>query len=80
VTDPAGAVARWTYDGDGNVLTTTSPNNTVASNVYDAAGNITSSTVPLNGTQNALTGFAYADTAHPGDITTITDPSGNPPC
>jgi hypothetical protein len=40
----------------------------------DSRGNLTSATKPLNATQNATTTLAYGDTAHPGDVTGVTDP------
>jgi RHS repeat-associated protein len=93
IIDPNGNPTTSTFDGDGNVLTTTdplgrttsysynsfdevtqtvSPAGEVSSATYDAQGNILSSSDPTGQTTN----YTYADLAHPGDLTSVTDPDG----
>ncbi|MGL5857281.1 MAG: DUF6531 domain-containing protein, partial [Angustibacter sp.] len=78
-TDGAGNVTAWTYNAlnlptSRTVTDTAGPVTTTFA--YDARGNLTRHVVPLTGTQDATTTFTYGDTAHPGDVTTVTDPRG----
>jgi RHS repeat-associated protein len=68
-TDALGNVTKATYSGTNKVLTTTDPLGHVTTKAYDAKGNLTKVT---RGT--SITSYAYADTNHPGDLTSITDP------
>ncbi len=44
ITDRSGNVTRFTYDGNGNVLTTTDANGNVSSSQYDPTGLLIQST------------------------------------
>jgi uncharacterized protein RhaS with RHS repeats len=45
---------------------------------YDADGNLLSTSRPLTSTGQAATvTLAYGDSAHPGDVTALTDADGN---
>jgi RHS repeat-associated protein len=77
-TDPANHQQSWTYNALNEVLTATDPAGTTTTYAYDTSGNPLGVSTPLTGTsQTATTTYGHADTAHPGDITTITDPNGH---
>jgi RHS repeat-associated protein len=57
------------------VLTTTDPKGVTTTNTYDAKGNLLSTATPI-GTNVAKTTYTYGDSAHPGDVTAVTDPLG----
>jgi RHS repeat-associated protein len=66
----------WTYDGFGEPLTVQDAKLVTTTNTYDTAGNLTSTATPLveqpGQTQTAT--YTHGDAAHPGDVTSITDP------
>ena len=77
VTDPLGRVTTMTYNTFEEPLTVTDPNGTASTYSYDGSGNPLSIARPLAGTTSVqTTSYAYADTAHPGDVTASTDPDG----
>lgn len=72
-TDPLGRNPYYEYDNYGEVTFSSSPLNEVSTYDYDANGNLDTAVDALG----QQTGYAYADPAHPGAATTITDPDGD---
>jgi RHS repeat-associated protein len=66
----------WTYNALGEPLTIQDPKLVTTTNTYGMAGNLTSTATPLveQPGQTQTTTYTYGDTAHPGDVTSITDP------
>lgn len=62
----------YTYDTLDDRTSTTTPAGELYTATYDSAGNLTSTTDAMSET----TTFAHADTAHPGQVTSVTDPDG----
>ncbi len=87
VTDPLNRTTSYTYNSLGEVTSMTEPKtvNGVAvrtTTSYDAAGNMLTHSAPLldaNGvvTATATTTYHHDDPAHPGDVTSVTDPLGH---
>lgn len=82
VTDPLSHVTTNTYDSLNDQLTSTDPNGVTTTNSYDSRGNLlTSSTPLLSATGSTLatrtTIYAHSTSAHPGDLTAVTNPNGN---
>ena len=87
--DALGRTTRATYNGFSQPLTVTDPAGVVRTFTYDTAGNPTSEcaplgTVPAGGTlacadvtvaNQAATTWAYGDSAHPGDVTSVKSPT-----
>lgn len=71
-TDPLGNTTSYTFNSFNEVVTNTSPLDETTIFSYDANGNLTQIVDPLG---NA-TSYDYADAAHPGDLTSSTDPDG----
>lgn len=77
VTDSLNRQTVNTYDNLNDLTTTTDPNNVKTTLTYDANANLLSRSTPLTGTaQTQATTYNYADTAHPGDVTSMVDPDG----
>ncbi len=66
----------WTYNAFGEPLTVQDAKLVTTTNTYDTAGNLTSTATPLveQPGQTQTTTYTHGDTAHPGDVTSITDP------
>jgi RHS repeat-associated protein len=78
VTSPLGRTATTTYNGFEEPLTVTDPAGTTTTYTYDANGNPLTVSRPLAGTSSVrTTTYGYGDPAHPGDVTSSTDPDGN---
>lgn len=85
-TDPLGRTSRFTWSPANDLLSATEPKTygtTAATTTftYDGAGNPTSVSTPLIADSGAVvatktTTYHYDDPAHPGDVTSITDPLG----
>jgi RHS repeat-associated protein len=77
LSDPLGRQTTNTYNSLNEVLTSKDPNGVTTTDTYNVNGNLTSVSRPLNGTtQTQTTTYNYADTAHPGDVTSMVDPDG----
>jgi RHS repeat-associated protein len=86
-TDALGRTTSYTYNALNEITSTTEPKNVngqpiTTSMTYNAAGNLLTKSAPLldaNGatTATATTIYHHDDPAHPGDITSITDPNNN---
>jgi RHS repeat-associated protein len=77
-TDPLSRTSSFTYDSRNDPLTETDPLGVTTTMTYDGHGNLTTASRPLSGTTKvATTTFTYGDSAHPGDVTSITDADGN---
>ncbi|WP_297776494.1 RHS repeat-associated core domain-containing protein [Mycobacterium sp.] len=74
--DPLGNTSTWTYNRFDEPTSATDAMGVTTTNSYDSDGNLLSSAVPLDGGQTATTTYTYGDSAHPGDVTTVTDPRG----
>ena len=76
-TDPLGRTTSITYNTFEEPLTVADPAGTTTSYAYDGIGNLLSVSRPLSGTgATQTTSFAYNDSAHPGDVSALTDPDG----
>ena len=72
--DPLQDTWTYTYDTLNDVQTAQDALNVTTTNVYDASGNLKSSSTPLLGTSLvASSTYTYGDSAHPGDVTSLTD-------
>jgi RHS repeat-associated protein len=77
LTDALGRYISATYDTANDLTSITDNSGVTTTYTYDAKGNLTSSSKPLIGTATvATTGYGY-DPAHPGDMTSMTDPDGH---
>jgi len=68
-----------TYDGLNDLTSSQDPLLVATTYVYDATGNLQSRSTPLVGSspaQSETTVYHYGDGAHPGDVTSVTDPNG----
>lgn len=76
-TDPLNHNESWTYNGFDEPLTHVDRNGVTTTMTYDASGNLLSASTPLNGSPDSrVVTYHYDDTAHPDDITSITDARG----
>ena len=66
-----------TYDSLNDLLTSTDPMGVTTTMTYDGRGNLLSTARPLTGSSEVqTTTYAYEDPAHPGDLTSMTNPDG----
>ena len=75
-TDALNHETIWTYNAFGEPLTVEDAKLVTTTNTYDSAGNLTSTSTPLveQPGQTQTTTYTHGDSAHPGDVTSITDP------
>ena len=71
-TDPLGRTNSYQYNALDEQTSVTSPLGETTHTQYDGAGNLTAVIDALGNTTN----YAYADSTHPGDVTSETDPDG----
>ena len=75
-TDPLNHTTTYTYNAQDRPLTKTDPLNITDTYTYDANSNLLTASRPLTGTSTIQrTTYGY-DPARPGDLTSITDPTG----
>lgn len=74
VTLPDGSTVASKYDALDDLTSTTDPSGATLTRTYDSRGNLTSETAPT-AAGDAVTRYTYAQ-AHPGDVTSVTDPEG----
>jgi RHS repeat-associated protein len=76
-TDALNRTTSFTYDALNDLTSSTDPLNLTTTQSYDANGNLLQTSRPLAGTgQVATTTLTYGDSAHPGDVTAVTDADG----
>ena len=76
--DPMGRQTSATYNSFNEPLTQTDGNGVITTSTFDTHGNLKTVSTPLVGTgTNRVTTYLYQDGAHPGDVTTMTDPDTN---
>jgi RHS repeat-associated protein len=76
-TDPVNRQTSSTYNNLNEPLIVTDPSGIATTRTYDASGNLLTTSRPLNGTQTQSVTYHYADSSHPGDLTSLTDPNGH---
>ncbi len=78
--DPLDKTNNFTYDNLNNVLTATNALGQTSTFTYDTRGNLLTSSVTLTEPtpdEVETTTFTYGDSAHLGDVTSISDPLGH---
>ena len=77
--DPLSRSTSATYNSFGEPLTKEDGAHVTTTYTYNTDGDLTSVSTPLNGTtplQHQVTDYYYADSSHPGDVTSMKDPDG----
>jgi RHS repeat-associated protein len=75
--DPLGRTTSATYNAFNEPLTKEDGNGITTTYTYNSDGDMTSASTPLVGTmplQHQVTDYYHADSAHPGDVTSMKDP------
>lgn len=78
-TDPLTYSSSATYNSFNQPLTVTDRNGVTTTYTYDSAGNLQTVSTPLVGSSPAVSRtvtYNYADTSHPGDVTSMVDERG----
>jgi RHS repeat-associated protein len=78
--DPLGRITGATYNAFNEPLTKTDGNGITTTYTYSAHGDVASVSTPLvpsSPQQYQVTKYFYADSTHPGDVTSMQDPNGN---
>jgi RHS repeat-associated protein len=77
-TDPLGRTTTYAYSSFNEPTSVIDPSGGTSTYSYDANGNLLSISRPLTSTgQVAKVTLTYGDSAHPGDVTAISDADGN---
>ena len=71
-TDPLGRTSYLYYNGFDELTQSISPEGANHTYDYNATGDLVSATDGVG----ATTSYAYGDAAHPGEVTSVTDPDG----
>jgi RHS repeat-associated protein len=77
--DPLGRTTSATYNSFNEPLTNVDGNNVTTTYTYDTSGNLTSVSTPLVGSmplQHQVSNYYYANSSHPGDVTSMKDANG----
>ena len=78
-TDPLQRTTSATYNSFDEPLTRTDGNQITTSYTYNTKGDLKSVSTPLipsSPQQYQVTNYTYADSSHPGDVTSLQDPNG----
>jgi RHS repeat-associated protein len=75
-TDPLGRTTSTSWTALNEPLNVTDPAGHTTTFAYDTRGNPVAQNRPVNATTTQNQTFTYGDAAHPGDVTSITDPTG----
>jgi RHS repeat-associated protein len=75
-TDPLGRKTSTSWTALNQPLIVTDPAGHSTTFGYDSRGNRVAQDRPVNATTTQSSTFTYGDAAHPGDITSMTDPTG----
>ncbi len=67
----------WKYNSRGEPLQQSDTSGALVTWSYDTTGNVLNQARKLDTTDTATTSWTRTDTAHPGDVTSTTDPLGN---
>ena len=74
-TDAAGRVTSTSWTALNEPASVTDPAGRISNFTYDSRGNRVTQNRPVNATTTQNTSFTYGDAAHPGDVTSMTDPT-----
>ncbi len=77
VTDALNRYTAATYDTANDLTSVTDNSGVTTTYSYDGNHNLTGTSTPLGGSSGTVTTTYGYDAAHPGDITSITDPGGH---
>lgn len=77
LTDALNRYTSATYDAANDLTSMTDNSGVTTTYTYDANHNLLSTSTPLGGGAGTVTTTYGYDPAHPGDLTTITDPDGH---
>lgn len=75
-TDPLGRVQTMTYNSAGDLTKLVDAKGVETDRTYDATGNLTAATTGMGTSVASTVTNHYADSAHPGDVTSVTDTRG----
>ena len=76
LTDPLDRVTTMTYSPANDILTVTDPGSVTTTLTYDGSGNVKTVSRPLTGSASTQTTTYAYDPAKPGDLVSLTDPTG----
>lgn len=75
-TDELGHVTHIAYDSLNDPTVTISPSGIRHEATYDSRGNVLTTSAPNGDYGQITTRYSYDDAAHPGDVTSVTNPRG----
>lgn len=76
LTDPLDRVTTMTYSPANEIRTVTDPASVITTMTYDSTGNLKTVSRPLAGSASTQTTTYAYDAAKPGDLVSLTDPTG----